>query len=164
MRIKYGRVIAIIFTCMLLSFVSSPSDSRQSTQKAQKLSFRNSQSSFHFKDQTATWHIEDSLAKYYDLTGSKDFSVYKTPLFDINLHVQYATEPESKTIVPVYAYTSIEGILAGITWEPHAPLVTIDDRGENMKYTATGTIKWKLMNMPISTSGKSFEGSVKLLE
>ena len=65
------------------------------------------------------------------------------------------------------ATTALAGGLAGaatITLEPHAPLVTIDDRGENLKYTATGTMKWKLMNMPISTSGKSFEGSVKLLE
>ena len=163
LRVKFGLFVAILFTFMLLSFINQPGD-KKIPQKTHQLTFKNNKSGFSFTEQSGTWHLDDSLTKYYQLSNSKVFTVYKTPLFSVNLHVQLATEPVSKTTVPVYAFATLNGTLAGINWEPHPPLVNVDDKGENLIYSVSGTMQWKLMNTPFFTSGKTFEGSIKLVE
>ncbi|RYZ26601.1 MAG: hypothetical protein EOO10_15075 [Chitinophagaceae bacterium] len=162
LRLKYGLFIAFLFTCMLFSFVNRSADNDSSKRKLHHLNFRNNQTSFSFQNESGTWHIEDSLTRHYDLAGNKDFVVYKTPFFNINLHVQYATDHNTKTTVPVFARSSLSGFLAGCDWEPYPPVVNTDEKGENLEYNVSGSMKWKLMNMEIINSEKTFKGSVKI--
>jgi hypothetical protein len=158
-RIQYGVLVAFVFVCVLCSFITDSGKEENYKRPMHKLEFHGGKSSLQFEENNENWHIPDSAAKRYSLNGGQQFVVHKTLLFTIRLQVMHATEVSSKRITPVYAYSTVEGTLSGVEWEPMAPTININESGTKIEYHLDGIMKWKFLNMIVYSERKTFIGS-----
>jgi len=158
-RLRFGLFVAIVFVCGLLSFINK-GDEKNETRQMRKLNFAG-QSTTSLAYQPGTWALEDSMAPQYVFQNTKQITVHENTLFSIILMVGYGVEKEAGRLAPLYAYSSVSGIISGVNWKPSPPILYANEAGTELNYILEGIIEWKLMNIVLYSEQKKFTGSIK---
>lgn len=143
LREKFGLLVSIIFAFGLL-FSGSNLDNKDERQNYQgkKWAF------------TPADKIQPNGTNYLHITIENNL------ISTIDLAVLYGKEKSSNNIAAMEANSDLFGFLGGHQWTPKIISINKSSIANQLNYTVTGSLKWKLLGATVYSQNKTFIGKI----
>ncbi len=159
---RFGIAIAFVFALTTCSLINKPSSDNQQ-QRYRHLQFANNNSSISLLEEDGLWSISDSVSKRYTYSESKDVIAYSNAMFTVRLSVGFGKDTASGSLAPLYAYTTVDGLTAGVEWDAKPATINLNAEGNGFECAVQGTMQWKLLGgIPAYNQSKEFKGVIRL--
>lgn len=140
---ELGTGAAVVFTIGLLSTCSRQNETTNSS--SSKISDR---------------QVADNLL--LNKLSHKDVVIENNLMFSINMVATYGEDTTDNLIVPLSAKTYVNGVTGPVRWVPSSANVYLDPSGSGIRYDIYGAIEWRLLNLPLITQSKNYQGIIDI--
>jgi len=108
----------------------------------------------------AKWSNREQLKVIKTVSGK--IRLDKNPLFSIYLFYDLGHFADSRQTIPIKAFATVKGLVGPVSWKPESLSVYYDSSNTQMMYQLNGAIQYKLLNFPVITTYKNYEGTLPL--
>ncbi|GEL12013.1 hypothetical protein FGL01_27520 [Flavobacterium glycines] len=142
-REKVGLLASIIFVFGLLSFMGHSNDNNDDDDPN--------------KNQVKTWNFISKDNIQPNTSYFLNVDLEKTLISKFNLEI-ICGKNKQNIIVPISAYSLLNGFVSGINWKPTSITINNKDNNNKFEYLVYGTVEWKLLNLTIYSQRKEYKG------